>query len=149
MAEAEQRHEANLNAGEMMMEVVSPERRLFQEVVEAVMLPGKEGYLGVLPRHAPMVVALDTGIVTYRQQGETKKLAVSGGFCEVKKDAVIVLADAAEKADEIDVLRAQQAKQRAERRLKAKRDDIDEARAQAALRRALVRLEVAETGQGD
>jgi len=127
----------------MKFEVVTPERVLFREQIEAMIMPGADGRLGILPKHAPMVVLLRPGVVKYRQGGTIKRIAVSGGFCEVDQDRVVLLADTAEKAADIDILRAQQAKERALRRLRSRDETIDQARARAALERALARLHAA------
>jgi len=112
----------------MKFEVVTPERVLFREQIEAMIMPGADGRLGILPKHAPMVVLLRPGVVKYRQGGQ---------------DRVVLLADTAEKAADIDILRAQQAKERALRRLRSRDETIDQARARAALERALARLNAA------
>jgi len=125
------------------LEVITPQRVLFKEQVEALVIPGVEGRLGILPRHAPMVALLRPGVLTYRQGGQLHKVAVSGGFCEVSDDRAVILADAAERAADIDVLRARRAKERALRRLRSRDRRIDHARARAALERALARLKAA------
>jgi F-type H+-transporting ATPase subunit epsilon len=110
--------------------------------------PGVEGYFGVLPGHAPFLTTLGVGELTYRTGRDEFHLAVAGGFCEVRNDKVIVLADTAERPDEIDRERAERARQRAEQRLAGRSaDEIDYARAQAALARALSRLQVAGRSQ--
>lgn len=126
------------------LEVITPERVILKTETTSVIAPGVLGYLGIMPRHAPLVTPLQPGVVTYRCEGtETRKLAVSGGFLEAGPDRVIILADTAEKAEEIDVERALAAKERAERRLKERADDLDVERAEAALKRALARLKAA------
>jgi len=127
----------------MGLEVITPERLLFKEQVEALVMPGTDGRLGVLPRHAPMVVLLKPGVLTYRQQGNVERIAVSDGFCEVDEDRIVVLVDTAERAEDIDVMRARQAKERALRRLRSREEAVDYARARAALERALARLKAA------
>ncbi|HHY59447.1 MAG TPA: F0F1 ATP synthase subunit epsilon [Clostridia bacterium] len=125
------------------LEVVTPERVVLREEVESFVAPAKEGYLGVLPGHAPLVAELSIGVLTYKTNGQKRAAAVSGGFMEVAQDKAVLLADTAELAEEIDVDRALRAKQRAEERL-AKRDPgLDVARAEAALRRAMARLKAA------
>ena len=94
----------------MGLEVITPERLLFKEQVEALVMPGTDGRLGVLPRHAPMVVLLKPGVLTYRQQGNVERIAVSDGFCEVDEDRIVVLVDTAERAEDIDVMRAHRPK---------------------------------------
>jgi F-type H+-transporting ATPase subunit epsilon len=126
------------------LEIVTAERVVFSEEVDAVIAPGIEGQLGVLPHHAPLMTTLMPGELLVRKGGEEFSLAITGGFVEVRPDRIIVLADAAERVEEIDVARAEEAKRRAEERLKAPAaEEVDLMRAEAALRRSLVRLEVA------
>jgi F-type H+-transporting ATPase subunit epsilon len=117
--------------------------------VDEVVIPGSQGYFGVLPGHAPLLATLGIGELTYRVGREEYHVAVSGGFAEVLNDKVIVLADAAETPADIDRARAEQARDRAESRLsgRATQEDIDYTRAAAALARALIRLQVAARGQ--
>jgi F-type H+-transporting ATPase subunit epsilon len=128
------------------LEIVSAERVVYTEDVEAVIAPGIEGQLGILPHHAPLMTILQAGELRVRRGAEEDIMAISGGFLEVRPDRVIVLADSAERAEEIDVSRAEAAKQRAEQRLKERgvTPGLDEARVEAALRRAVARLSVAE-----
>ncbi|BDG61762.1 F0F1 ATP synthase subunit epsilon [Caldinitratiruptor microaerophilus] len=130
----------------LQLTVITPERTVLRQVeTGAVVLPVVDGSMGILPRHAPMVAALRIGVLKYRTaSGRYEPVAVAGGFAEVTGQKVTVLAEAAEQADEIDVLRAKAARERAEARLRQRGADIDEARARAALQRALVRLRVAE-----
>ncbi|MBE3583203.1 MAG: F0F1 ATP synthase subunit epsilon [Limnochordaceae bacterium] len=131
------------------LEVVTPARQVLEADVEAVILPALDGYVGILPGHAPMIVGLDIGLVHYGgQSGPKQVMAVAGGFAEVRDDQVKVLADTAELAREIDVPRAKAAFARAEERLRHPSRDLDLARAEAALRRAAVRLEVAGRAGG-
>ncbi len=125
----------------VLLQVVTPERSVVREEVDEITLPGSEGYLGVLPGHTPLLTSLKIGEIKYRQGGEAKFLAVSWGFAEVLPDKVTVLADLAERPDDIDVASAQEAKARAEAMLKD--PDTDFRAAQAALEQALVRLQVA------
>ena len=114
------------------------------EAADEVVAPGIQGYFGVLPGHAPFLTTLGIGEVMYRTGREERHLAVSGGFAEVRNDKVIVLADTAERPEEIDRARAERARERAERRLSGRaQDEIDYARAAAALARALTRLQAA------
>ncbi len=122
------------------LEVVTPQERVYSQDIRFVVLPGTEGELGILPEHAPLVSALKTGLVRMQHEGNTLKIAISGGFAEVRNSKVTVLANAAEREDQIDVKRAQAAKERAEQRLATRSPDIDIDRAEAALRRALNRL---------
>ena len=128
--------------------VVTPERQLIDETVTSVELPGLDGYLGILPGHAPLITELGVGQLSYRKGLETRYAAVIQGFAEVLPDRVIVLAEVGERAEEIDVNRARAALERAERRL-ADRDpaETDWARATLALQRAVIRLQVAGKGQ--
>ncbi len=126
------------------LEIVTPEKMVVKDVVEEAQIPGKKGYLGILPGHAPLITELAVGEISYRVDGYTHHLAVAWGFAEVLPDKVTILAETAERADEIDVQRAQRAKQRAEERLKSGSTDVDYTRADAALQRAETRLQVAE-----
>ncbi len=124
--------------------VVTPERVVLKESVYSLVLPGVDGYLGVLPNHAPMLAALKIGVVKYRRPGgEFSPLAVSGGFFEVSNNKAVILADSAERPEEIDLNRARAARERAEKRLRSKAENIDFHRAQLALQRAINRLRVA------
>jgi F-type H+-transporting ATPase subunit epsilon len=128
------------------LEIVTAERMVYSEDVEAVIAPGIEGQLGILPHHAPLMTILQSGELRVKRGADEDILAISGGFLEVRPDRVIVLADSAERAEEIDEARAEAAKQRAEQRLKERgiTPGLDEARVEAALRRAMARLTVAE-----
>ncbi|WP_258358834.1 F0F1 ATP synthase subunit epsilon [Moorella sulfitireducens (nom. illeg.)] len=128
----------------LQLEVITPERVTLKTEVEDVIAPGILGYLGILPGHAPLITPLKAGVVTYRRQDDGKeRLAVSGGFLEAGPEHVVILADTAEKASEIDVERARQAKERAEKRLRERPPGLDVARAEAALQRAIARLKAA------
>ena len=127
------------------LDIVSAERVVFSEDVDVVVAPGVEGQLGILPHHTPLMTTLQAGELRTRKGGEEFSLAISGGFLEVRPDRVIVLADAAERAEEIDVARAEEAKRRAEERLSDQHAaGLDAAQAEAALRRSLARLKVVE-----
>ena len=126
----------------LTLEIVTPDRSLGREEVDEVELPGSEGYFGVLPGHTPLLSTLMVGELWYRIGQEKRYLAVSGGFVEVLPDRVTVLADIGERAEDIDVARAEAAKRRAEERL-AKTMDVDIERARLALLKALMRLQVA------
>jgi len=130
----------------LKLDIVTAERIVYSEDVDVVIAPGIEGQLGILPHHAPLMTILQAGELVVRKGSEEDSLAISGGFLEVRPDRVIVLADSAERAEEIDEARAQAAKQRAEQRLKERgvTPGLDEARCEAALRRAMARLTVAE-----
>ena len=123
--------------------VVTPDGPVYEADVEMVNAKAQSGELGVLPGHIPMVAPLEIGVVRLKKGNATELVAVSGGFLEVRPDRVTILAQAAERAEDIDVARAKAAKERAERRLQAKQGDIDYNRAELALRRALNRLNVA------
>jgi F-type H+-transporting ATPase subunit epsilon len=127
------------------LEIATPMRLVVSETVDEVVAPGVEGYFGVLPGHAPFLTTLGIGEVSYRTGRDTHYLALAGGFAEVRNDKVIVLADTAERPEEIDRNRAERARERAEQRLSGRGSEeaIDYARAAAALRRALTRLQTA------
>jgi F-type H+-transporting ATPase subunit epsilon len=126
------------------LDIVTAERVVFSEDVDVVVAPGVEGQLGILPHHAPLMTMLSPGELVVRKGGEEFSLAISGGFLEVRPDRVIVLADAAERAEEIDIARAEAAKRRAEERLAEHPPGLDAAQAEAALRRSLARLKVVQ-----
>ena len=127
------------------LDIVTAEREVYAGDVDVVIAPGVEGQLGILPHHAPLMTTLQAGELRVRKGGEEVSLAISGGFIEVRPDRVVVLADTAERAEEIDIARAEEAKQRARERLSEKQvAGADEARVEASLRRALIRLKVAE-----
>ena len=127
----------------MQLQIVSADRSLVNEQVDEVGIPGAEGYFGVLPGHTPLLSTLQVGTLWYRQGQETHYLAIAFGFAEVQPDRVTILAQIAEKPDEIDVARAEEAKKRAEERLAAPVMDMDFERARIALMKSLVRLQVA------
>ena len=131
-------------ATSIRLDVVTAERVVYSEDVDAVVAPGIEGQLGILPHHAPLMTTLQMGELRARKGGEEFSLAISGGFLEVRPDRVIVLADAAERAEEIDVARAEEAKRRAEEQLRHHPPTVDAARAEATLHRSLIRLRVVE-----
>ena len=128
------------------LEIVTVERLIYSEDVNMVVAPGVMGYLGILPHHAPLMTMLQPGELRIKKENEEVSLAVSGGFMEVRPEKVLVLADAAERADEIDMARAEAAKKRAEERLKERGAvAADHLRAEAALARSLARLKVAQS----
>jgi F-type H+-transporting ATPase subunit epsilon len=129
----------------LRLEIVTVERKMFDDQVNMVIAPGSEGVLGILPRHTPLITALTYGELQIRKQGEEDQfVAIGGGFMEVQPDHVVVLADSAEYAEEIDVARAEEARQRAEERLaQARQEKLDFSQAEAALRRSALRLKVA------
>ncbi len=126
-------------------EVVTAERLVYSaDGVDIVIAPGIEGEMGILPSHAPLLTMLKTGEIRIRKNGEEESFFVSGGFIEVRENKVIVLADVAERGEEIDLTKAEEAKRRAEELLKTRPPDMDLTRAEAALRRSLTRIKIAE-----
>jgi len=130
-------------ADTLQLQIVTPDKQLVHENVEQVQMPGRDGYLDVLPQHAPLLTELGPGEVSYTQGGTTNYLAVSWGFAEVLPDKVTILADAAERPEDIDVKRAEAAKARAEEALRKQDPELDYDATLLAQRRAEVRLEVA------
>jgi len=126
------------------LEVVTAEGMVFSDDVNMIVAWGTEGQLGILPHHAPLMTMLRPGDLLIRKDNEEEYLAISGGFLEVRPDKVVILADTCERAEEIDVSRAEAAKRRAEEMLKGRPPEVDAAAAEAALRRSLARLKVAE-----
>ncbi|MSQ11235.1 MAG: F0F1 ATP synthase subunit epsilon [Dehalococcoidia bacterium] len=127
----------------MKLEIVTAERPLLTDEVELVVAPGTEGELGILPHHAPLLTALAPGELRIRKGGQEQFIAISGGFMEVFGNKVTILADAAERAEEIDEERAQAAMRRARERLVGRTQEIDLQRALGSLRRAEIRVRVA------
>jgi F-type H+-transporting ATPase subunit epsilon len=127
------------------LQIVTPERVVFAEQgVDSVTIPGSEGELTVLPSHAPLMTALQPGALVFRKGGQEIDVALSGGFLEVRNDKVVILADTAERSDEIDAARAEEARQRAAAELATREGEVDIAAAMAALGRAQARLRVVE-----
>ena len=127
------------------LDIVTAEQSVFSDDVDMVIAPGVEGQLGILPHHAPLMASLQPGELLVRKGDTEEILVISGGFLEVRPDRVIILADAAERAEEIDVARAEEAKRRAEERLKERHAvGVDETKVEAALQRAMARLTIAE-----
>ncbi|KIL49777.1 F0F1 ATP synthase subunit epsilon [Jeotgalibacillus soli] len=124
--------------------IVTPDGPVYESDVEMVSTKAQSGELGILPGHIPMVAPLEIGAVRLKRDGGTDYVAVSGGFLEVRPEQVTILAQAAEPADQIDIERAKEAKQRAEKNLQAKQDNIDFKRAELALKRAMNRIDVHE-----
>jgi F-type H+-transporting ATPase subunit epsilon len=127
----------------LQLEVVTPDRSLVREEVDEAQLPGAEGYFGVLPGHTPLLATLSVGELWYRVGSEKQFLAIAGGFAEVLPDRVTILAQVAERAEDIDKARAEAARKRAEERLSRPPAEFDFERARVALMRSLVRLQVA------
>jgi len=126
------------------LDIVTAERQVYSDEVDVIVAPGIEGELAILPHHAPLMTTLQPGELRVKQGGEEFSLAISGGFLEVRPDRVTILADAAERAEEIDIARAEEAKRRAEEQLGRPATEVDSVRAEAALRRSLVRIKVGE-----
>jgi F-type H+-transporting ATPase subunit epsilon len=131
-------------ANTFQLEIVTPSRLLVKDVAEEAQIPGLSGYLGILPGHAPLITELAVGVITYKANGATHTLSVAWGFAEVLQDKVTILAETAEHPQEIDIERAQKAKERAEQRLKSNDLKVDYTRAEGALQRAETRLNVAK-----
>lgn len=127
----------------IQLEIVTPDKSLVREDVDEVELPGSDGYFGVLPGHTPLLATLQVGEMWYRVGSEKHFLAIAHGFVEVLPDRVTVLAQLAERAQDIDIARAEAAKRRAEERLAASIPDIDFERARVAMMKSLIRLQVA------
>jgi F-type H+-transporting ATPase subunit epsilon len=126
------------------LEIVTAEKMIFSDDVSAVLAWGVEGQLGILPHHAPLMTILQPGDLMIRKDKEEEYLAISGGFLEVRPDKAVVLADACERAEEIDAARAEAAKERAQKALRTATREVDAAAAEAALRRSLARLRAVE-----
>ena len=127
----------------LQLEIVSPERRAFTDEVDEVIVPGIDGQLGILPHHTRLITALGTGELRIKKGGTEQSLLISGGFVEVRPDKVVVMADLAERSDEIDEARAAEARKRAEAELEEAKDPVDIARVRAALQTALMRERIA------
>lgn len=129
----------------LLLEIVTPERLAYSDMVDAVVLPGSEGELGVLPHHAPLVSMLGVGELHIRKGGSVETFAIIGGFLQVRPDKVVVMAETADMASEIDLEKAQAARREAERALEdTSREPADLAQARAQLQQALLRIRVAE-----
>ena len=128
----------------MRLEIITGERILFQGDVESVVAPGSEGELGVLPHHAAVMTMLQPGELFYTIDGAATSFALTGGFMEIRGDHVVVLADAAERVDEIDEARAEEAVRRARERIAARVSDVDLERAVQSLRRAQIRVQTVQ-----
>jgi len=129
----------------LLLEIVTPERQVFSDEVDSVVCPGVEGELGVLPHHAPLLTTLGFGELRIRRGGEEEFFAIAGGFLQVRPDKVVVMAETADMASEIDLEKAMEARREAEQQLsEGFEEPADLARARAALQRALVRIRVAE-----
>jgi len=130
---------------ELNLEIVTPNKPIFNEEIESVTIPGTMGSFQILKNHAPLISTFDVGLITVKSTNEPVYFSTSGGTVEVNNNKVLVLADSIEPVDQIDIDRAEKAKERAEERLKSKREqDIDEERAEIALKRAINRINVKE-----
>ena len=127
----------------LKLEIVTPERRAYIDEVDMVVVPGRNGQLGILPRHTPLISSLGVGELKIRKGGTEESLLISGGFVEVRPDKVIVMADLAEHSEEIDEQRAVEARKRAQAELEGVKDPVDIARVRAALQTALMRERIA------
>lgn len=128
----------------LKIDIVTAEGAVLSDEVDLVLAPGVEGQLGILPHHTPLMTMLAPGEMVLRKSGEETYLSITGGFLEVRPDRVVVLADAAERAEEIDLARAEEARRRADERLAQRETGMDLVRAEASLHRALTRLQVAQ-----
>jgi len=128
----------------LKLDIVTAERVVYSDDVDIIVAPGVDGEMGILPHHAPLMTTLNPGELIVRKDGEEFFMAIGGGYLEVRPDRVIVLADSAERAEEIDIARAEEAKKRAQEALANPTAQVDTAQAEAALRTAIARLGVAE-----
>jgi F-type H+-transporting ATPase subunit epsilon len=128
----------------LKLEIVTAERAVYADEVNVIIAPGIIGQLAILPNHAPLMTMLEPGELCVRKNGEETYIAISGGYLEVLQNKVVILADAAERSEEIDIARAEAAKQRAQEQLRQHAPGVDLISAEAHLRRSLARLKVAE-----
>jgi F-type H+-transporting ATPase subunit epsilon len=128
------------------LEIVTPEKRAYVGDVDEVIVPGSEGELGILPHHAPLISALGHGVLRVKRGGQEEQFAIFGGFLQVRPGRVVVLAETADLASDIDLERAERARREAERVLEGAIEPADLAVARAALQRALIRIRIAERG---
>ena len=127
----------------LKLEIVSPERLVYDDEVDMVIVPGRNGQLGILPHHTPLISSLGVGELRIKKGGGEESMLISGGFVEVRPDKVIVMADLAEHSDEIDQAKAVEARKRAEAELGETKDPIDIGRVRASLQTALMRERIA------
>lgn len=131
------------------LEIITPEQVVINEDVEGAVIPSQDGLLGILRNHAPIIGGLDIGVIKYRREGRSRYVACGMGVFEMSSNILRILPDTAERGEKVDVERARQARQRAEKRLREKAPDLDVLRAELALRRSLARLKAAEAeGKG-
>ncbi len=134
-----------MSSEKLLLEIVTPERLLLKEEVDEIQVPGANGYLGILPGHAPLISQLRVGELTFKKDKIAHSFSIINGYCEVLPEKVVILAEKAEKAEEIDVSRAEASKERAEKRLAdLSSPEVDFKRAELSLERALIRLQVAK-----
>ena len=127
----------------LMLELVTPDRAIAREMVDEVQIPGSEGYLGILPGHTPLLTTLQVGELWFRQGDEKYYVLVAFGFAEILPDRVTILAQIAERAEDIDVSRAREAERRSRQRLESAAANMDSERARISLMKSLIRLQVA------
>ncbi len=126
-----------------LLEIVTPERKVYSKDVQMIIVKGSEGELGILPQHIPLITPLRIAPITIKSNVNQKDfIVINGGFMEVRKDKVVILAESAELAEDIDIDRAKSAKERAEQRISDKKNQFDLIRAEQSLQRALARIEV-------
>jgi F-type H+-transporting ATPase subunit epsilon len=128
----------------IQLQIITPDKKFFDEEVDMAIFRTTEGDIGILPKHEPLTTIISIGTIRIKQDGNEQKASLIGGFAEVQPEKITILADAAEWPDEIDKKRAEEAKKRAEERLAKRTSDINIARAEAALRRALLRIELSK-----
>jgi F-type H+-transporting ATPase subunit epsilon len=131
-------------ADSFQLEIVTPEKLVVKDTAEEIQIPGRNGYIGVLPGHAPLITELGAGEISYRSGGQVHRFSMAWGFAEILPDRVTVLAETVERKDEIDVPRAQQSLARAEESLRSAQSEEDWSAAQDKIQRAQVRLDVAQ-----
>lgn len=131
-------------ASTFMLEIVTPDRKFFEDEVEMVIVRGTEGDIGILKNHIPLVTPLDIGMVRIKQGNDFKDATIASGYVEIRKEKTTIVTDSAEWPEEIDLERAEEAKKRAEQRMKSSKDEIDTIRAEIALRKAINRINIAQ-----
>ncbi|MDZ7673329.1 MAG: F0F1 ATP synthase subunit epsilon [Halanaerobiales bacterium] len=134
---------------QILLEIITPKETVFKEKVDVLEAPAVDGLIGILPRHAPLITALKTGVIRVKQETKERYISVSEGIMDVKPDQVNIVARTAELPEEIDVDRAKKAKERAKERLEKSSAKIDQARAEGALERAMARIKAAENHRSD
>jgi F-type H+-transporting ATPase subunit epsilon len=138
-----------MSLDKLLLEVVTPEKLLMKEEVDEIQIPGLNGYLGILPGHAPLISQLQIGELSYKKDKISRSLSLINGYCEVLPDRVVILAEKAERPEDIDVARAAASKDRAKKRLAdLSKPEIDYQRAEVSLQRAVIRLQVSKRAGG-